>query len=113
MVNPRKKPKFVRQGANYLKKVKKKWRRPRGLHSKLKLKQKSKGKIPNVGYGAPKSKRGLHPSGLKEVYVQNLKDLDKIDNKTQAGRISAQVGKKKKKLILEKAKGMKIKILNP
>ena len=113
MVNPRKKPKFGRQGANYLKKVEDKWRRPRGLHSKLKLKQKSKGAMPKIGYGAPRSTKGLHPSGLREVYIQNLNDLKKIDNKTDAGRISAQIGKKKKMLIVEKAKEWNIKILNP
>ena len=50
MVNPRKKPKFSRQGTTYLKRVGKKWRRPVGVHSKLKVKEKSKGKIPKIGY---------------------------------------------------------------
>ena len=113
MVNPRKKPKFLRQGAKYLKKVKKNWRRPKGLHSKLKVKKKSKGPMPEVGYRAPKSSRGLHPSGFKEVLIQNFNDLKKIDNITEAGRISSKIGMKKRKLIIEKAKEFKIKILNP
>jgi large subunit ribosomal protein L32e len=113
MVNPRKKPKFLKQGAKYLKKVKKKWRRPRGTHSKLKVKEKSKGAIPKVGYRAPKSLRGLHPSGFKEVLIQNLGDLEGIDKEKEAGRISRTMGKKKRKLIIERAKELKIKILNP
>jgi len=44
MVNPRKKPKFLKQGAKYLKKVKKRWRRPGGRHSKLKLREKYLGR---------------------------------------------------------------------
>lgn len=113
MVNPRKKPKFHKQGANYLKRIKKRWRKPRGRDSKLRKREKSKGKVPNVGYRAPRNLRGLHPSGLEEVMIQNIKDLEKIDPKKQAGRVSSSIGKKKKNLILEKAKGFKIKILNP
>jgi len=112
-MNPRKKPKFLRHGAKAKKKVGKKWRRPSGRHSKMKLKKKGKGFMPKVGYGAPRNLRGLHPSGLKEVLVQNLNDLDKIDNKKEAGRISHKIGKKKRQKILEKAKELNIKILNP
>jgi large subunit ribosomal protein L32e len=113
MVNPRKKPKFLRQGARYLKRVKEKWRRPMGLHTKLRKKEKSKGAMPSVGYGAPKKLRGLHPSGLREVLIQNVDDLKKIDREKEGGRISGKIGKRKKKIILEKAKELKIKILNP
>jgi large subunit ribosomal protein L32e len=112
MVNPRKKPKFKKQGSNYLKRVKDRWRKPRGRDSKLRKKEKSKGKLPNVGYGAPKSTRGLHPSGSEEVYIQNIQDLNRVDPKTQAGRLSSKIGKKKKEEIIKKAKKMKIKLLN-
>ncbi len=112
-MNPRKKPKFLKQGAGYLKKVKKRWRRPAGRHSKLKVKEKSKGSIPNVGYRSPRKLRGLHPSGFREVLIQNLNDLNKINSKNETGRISSKIGKKKRKVILKKAKELKIKILNP
>ncbi len=111
-MNPRKKPKFLRQGT-YLKKVKKVWRMPRGVHSKLKVKEKSKGSLPNVGYGAPRKLRGLHPSGLKEVMIYNLNDLEKINKEKEAGRLSSGIGQKKKNTIIERAKQLKIKILNP
>ena len=113
MVNPRKKPKFLKQGINYLKRIRVRWRKPRGRDSKLRKKEKSKGKIPNPGYGAPKSLRRLHPSGLEEIYVQNIKDLEKIDPKKQGCRISSKIGKKKRDIIIKKAEEMKIKIFNP
>jgi large subunit ribosomal protein L32e len=113
MVNPRKKPKFLKQGARYLKKVKKRWIRPKGVHSKLKVKEKSKGAIPNVGYRSPRKLRGLHPSGFREVFIQNMNDLEKIDNKKEAGRISSRIGKKKREVIVDRAKQLKIKLLNP
>lgn len=111
-MNPKKKPKFLRQGT-YLKKVKKKWRRPRGSHSKLKVKEKSKGSLPNVGYGSPRELRGLHPSGLREVMVYNLNDLEKIEKKKEAGRLSSGIGRKKKEIIVKRAKELKIRIFNP
>jgi len=111
-MNPKKKPKFLRQGT-YLKKVKKVWRMPRGTHSKLKVKEKSKGSLPNVGYGSPRSLRGLHPSGLKEVMIYNLRDLEKIDKEKEGGRLSSSLGQKKKKNILDRAKQLQIRIFNP
>ena len=112
MVNPRKKPKFKREG-RYLKRLKKAWRKPRGLDSKLRVKEKSKGSLPTIGYRAPKSLRGLHPSGFREILIQNLKDLERIDKEKEVGRIAHAIGRKKRKLILEKAKELGIKILNP
>jgi len=113
MVNPRKKPKFLKQGSGYLKRVKKRWRKPSGRHSKLKVREKSKGSLPGVGYRAPKKMRGLHPSGFREVLIQNLNDLERIDREKEAGRISSRIGKRKRKVIVEKAKELNVKILNP
>lgn len=88
------------------------WRRPRGISSKVRLHQKSKGVIPEPGYRAPKSVRGLHPSGYKEILVQTPKELEKVDPRVQAVRIAASVGKRKRQLIAQKAIEMKIKVLN-
>ena len=112
-MNPRKKPKFRRWMSQAYKRVKESWRRPRGIHSKVRIRKKGKIKIPSVGYGAPKELRFLHPSGLKEVLISNLKDLEKVDPKTQAIRIAHTVGEKKRKEIIKKAEEMKIKVLNP
>jgi len=108
-----KKPKFLRQGAKAYKRLGMKWRRPKGIHSKLRKGLKSKGKKPSIGYRTPKTLRGLHPSGYREVLIQNLNDLEKIDVKKEAVRISRKVGKKLKMKILEMAKELKIKVLNP
>ena len=113
MVNPKKKPRFLRQSATAYKRLGKKWRKPRGIQSKLLHHEKSRGKMPSPSYGAPKKLRGLHPSGFKEVLVCSLKDLDKIDNKKEAVKISGKVGKKKKLTIIKKAEELKIRVLNP
>jgi large subunit ribosomal protein L32e len=113
MVNPRRKPKFLRQGTTYKKSIEKVWRRPRGTHTKLKVREKNKGFMPNKGYGAPKNLRYLHPCGLKEVLIQNLKDLEKINREKEAIMIAHAIGERKRKVIVDKANELKIKILNP
>jgi len=111
-MNPRKKPNFVRQLGNEYARLRGKWRAPRESTSKLRRKEKSHGKQPSAGYGAPRALRFLHPSGLREVLVHNVQELQKIDAKS-AARIAGNVGKKKRMEIQKKAEEMKIKILNP
>jgi len=113
MVNPRKKPEFRRPISESLKRLGLRWRRPRGLQSKVRKKMKGKLKSPSIGYGAPKKLRYLHPSGLKERLVRSLKDLENVDPQKEAIRIASTVGKKKRLKILEIAKEKKIKVLNP
>jgi len=112
-MNPRKKPKFIRQSGTAYVRLGEKWRRPRGTHSKLRIKERGKGFIPQPGYGAPRALRYKHPSGLYEVLVHNLSELQKVDPKTHAARIAASVGTRKKSEIMKRAEEMKIKILNP
>jgi large subunit ribosomal protein L32e len=112
-MNPRKRPKFRRWLSQTYRKLRPAWRRPRGLHSKVRVREKSKVKMPSIGYGAPRKLRYLHPSGFKEVLVKNVADLQKIDPKVQAVKIAHTVGKKKRQDILKKAEELKIKVLNP
>lgn len=111
-MNPRKNPKFVRWLSVSLKRIKSPWRRPKGINSKVLEKRKGKLPMPTVGYGAPRNMRYLHPSGLKEVLVHNVKDVGRIGAET-AARIASDVGKKKRTEILKKAEEMKLKVLNP
>ena len=45
-----KKPDFIRQDAHKKKKLGKKWRKARGLHSKIRLKLRGRGKFVSNGY---------------------------------------------------------------
>lgn len=113
MVNKRNNPKFVRWPSKSLKKLKSAWRRPKGINSKITEKKKGKLPMPNPGYGAPRKTRFLHPSGYRDVLIENVKGLDKIDFKKEAVRIASAVGEKKRTEILKKAEEMKLKVLNP
>jgi len=110
----KRKPKFLRQGWHSLKRLrKKKWRRTKGSHSKMRRMEKGKAAMPHVGYSTSRKMRGLHPSGLKTVLVHNENELQRIDAKKEAARIASGVGRKKRIAIVEKAKELKVRILNP
>ncbi|MCS7093785.1 MAG: 50S ribosomal protein L32e [Candidatus Aenigmarchaeota archaeon] len=103
---------FRRPLSECIKRIGESWRRPKGLQSKVRQKIKGKLKMPDIGYKKPEDVRGLHPCGLKEVLVRNLKDLENLDPSKVTIRISSKVGKKKRSEIVKKAKEMNIKILN-
>lgn len=106
-----KKPEFVRQQGRTVSKLERKWRQPKGMHSKLRKKLKERGKHPSMGYSSPKKVRGLNPKGLKEVVVNNTEDLINI-KKGEAAVIGKNVGKRKKLKILKKAEELKINVSN-
>ncbi len=107
------KPEFARQSSWRYKRVKNRWRAPRGIDSMMRYKEKAVPKQPSTGYGSPRKIRGHHPSGLEETAVWNVKDLEKIDAAKQAARIAHTVSKRKRPGIIEKAKELGIRILNP
>jgi large subunit ribosomal protein L32e len=107
-----KKPAFVRQESWRDSKFSLSWRRPRGLDNKVRRKIKGWPASPNTGYKGPKIARGLHPSGYREVIVNNAEAVAAVDPTTQAIRIAHTVGKKKRALVIAEAKRLNIKILN-
>ena len=114
MLNKRHKPRFHRQYSQTRIAVKNKprWRKPRGIYSAQALGLKSRGHIPTIGYRQPKSVRGKHPSGYNEILLKNIKQLEGIDPKKYAIRLSATLGMKKRIEVVKKADEKKIIILN-
>ncbi len=107
----RKKPSFVRQDF-HKKRLRKRWVKPRGLHSKVRLKHRGHAKKVSNGYGGPKAVRGLSREGLKIIRIHNENELDKVDKEKEGIIISSTVGLKNKISLLKKAKEEGIKILN-
>ncbi len=108
----KKRPEFHRQEWFRMKRLGDKWRKPRGLHSKM---RKNKGYRPakvSIGYRGPEKARGLHPSGFEEVLVHNPSELENVDPKKQAIRIGHSVGFRKREMIVEKAEKLGIRVLN-
>lgn len=106
-----KKPEFRRHDSHKKIKVSESWRRPRGLHNKLRQHVAAKGALASPGYGSPKSVRGFHPSGMKEVLIRCEGDLKNASG--CAVRMARTLGMRKRVAIEAKAREMKLKILNP
>lgn len=91
-----------------------KWRRTSGQDNKTRLKMKGFPKPAGVGFRMPKIVRGLHPSGLKEVLVNNLKELEALrglEDKVIV-RISGKVGLRLRQELLKRSKEMGLRVCN-
>lgn len=106
----RKKPEFVRKDWHKRIKLgstvkkKRKWRAAVGVHNKIRLGVKGHISRPKIGFGSSKE--------VKELRVENIKDLEKFDKNRFEGIIIGNIGKKKRDSILNKAREMKIDVLN-
>ena len=108
----KKKPFFVRQDYYKKKRLGIKWRKPKGLHSKMRLSRKGYRKTVKVSYGSPKVVRGYDKKGFMRKIVNSFNDLESIDSKKHGAIIGSNVGMRKKILLLKKAKELKITVLN-
>ena len=105
-------PAFKRQEWFRYSKLGEMWRKPKGIHSKMKRGLKRRPPMVEVGYRGPAEVRGLHPSGFEEVLVYNVAGLEAIDPKKQAVRIGGTVGTKKRMAIEDRADELGIRVLN-
>lgn len=108
----KKKPKFTRQENWRYGKLKKCWRKPKGIDSKLKAGKKSRGKTVRPGYSSPLAVRGLAYTGHKTVRVYNIQSIDKIHTPSEAAIIASGIGAKKRAEIIKHAEKKKIRVLN-
>ncbi|WP_400207392.1 50S ribosomal protein L32e [Candidatus Methanomassiliicoccus intestinalis] len=103
---------FYRQEWFRFSRLGKKWRRPKGMHSKMRCHIKYRPNVVSIGYRGPRDVRGLHPSGFKEVLIWKPEDLDAINPAVEAVRIGGSVGAKKRMAIQAKADTLGIRVLN-
>ena len=106
------KPVFIRQDNPKRMKLNDKWRKPKGLHSKIRHKFKGRRKMPSPGYKSPRKVKNLHFSGLKIINISSTDNLNKIKKESEGIVVAANVGMKKRLEILKKAKELNINVLN-
>jgi len=88
------------------------WRAPHGMDSKQRRNYKYRSALVRVGHGKVAAARGLHPSGFREIMVQNTVDLETIDPETEAARVGRSVGGRKREQIYSRADELGIRVLN-
>ncbi len=108
----KRRPKFVRPESWRYKKLKVSWRRPKGIDHKVRLQVKGWPKKVKVGYRGPRLARGLHPSGLEDVLISSVKEMEGLDPQRAAVRIAASVGSRKRKLLVDLAGSRGLRVLN-
>ena len=88
------------------------WRAPHGMDNKQRRNYKYRGSLVRIGHGKVAAARFLHPSGFREVMVHNPADLESVDPETEAARVGATVGGRKRELIYARADELGVRVLN-
>jgi large subunit ribosomal protein L32e len=108
----KRKPTFLRQDAHKKVRIPNNWRKPKGVHSKMRHKKKGYRVWVGKGFRSPVEVRGLSAQGLLPIIVANVKGLGTIDAKSQGIIIAGSVGQKKRVEIVKKANELGITLLN-
>ncbi|CAL8251542.1 unnamed protein product [Arctogadus glacialis] len=107
--------KFIRHQSDRYVKIAKNWRKPRGIDNRVRRRFKGQMLMPNIGYGSNNKTKYMLPSGFKKFLVHNIKELEVLmmSNKTHCAEIAHNVSSKNRKVIVERAAQLAIKITNP
>eukprot|EP00164_Ancoracysta_twista_P000641 GFYU01000852.1.p1 GENE.GFYU01000852.1~~GFYU01000852.1.p1 ORF type:complete len:136 (+),score=44.34 GFYU01000852.1:37-444(+) len=94
--------------------VKKSWRKPKGIDSRVRRRFKGQIPMPNVGYGSNSKTRHLRPDGFLKFTVSNVAELELLlmHNKKYAAEIAHNVSTRKRKEIVERAAQLAVKVVN-
>eukprot|EP00474_Spongospora_subterranea_P008374 CRZ08832.1 hypothetical protein [Spongospora subterranea] len=106
--------KFIRHQAFNFMRVPLKWRRPKGIDSRVRRRFRDNIKMANCGYGTNTKHKHILPNGFKKFQVANMKELELLmmHNRTYAAEIKSQVSVRSRKAICERAAQLNIKVIN-
>merc|ERR1711939_1081839 len=107
--------KFIRhQSDQFMRISRSSWRKPKGIDSRVRRRFRGQIKLANIGYGTNKKFRHVLPCGFLEFRVSNVKELEILlmHNRKYAAEICGNVSIKQRKLIVERASELNIKVTN-
>ena len=110
------KPDFKTQNSWRYKRVAKRWRRPRGIDSKMRERIKGWPQVVKIGYKKPAKLRNKYYANekvLEEFIVSSLSDLELVLPDKHVVRIDGNLGNRKKEAIYQEAVAWGLKVLNP
>jgi hypothetical protein len=64
---------FTRHQSDRYDKIKRNWRKPKGIDNRVRRRFKGQYKMPNIGYGSNSVTRHMLPTGFRKVLVHNVK----------------------------------------
>merc|ERR1712038_1262636 len=107
--------KFIRHQSDRYDKLTRNWRKPKGIDNRVRRKFKGMYLMPNIGYGSAKETRHMLPTGFRKVLVHNIKELEVLmmQNKKFCAEIAHGVSSKNRKLLVERAQQLCIRVTNP
>ncbi|XP_043853260.1 60S ribosomal protein L32-like [Dromiciops gliroides] len=107
--------KFICHQSDRNVKIKGKWYKPRGIDNRVQRRFKGQILMPNIGYGSNKKTKHMLPSGFRKFLVHNVKELEVLlmCKKSYRAEIAHNVSSKNRKVIVERAAQLAIKITNP
>merc|ERR1712011_64382 len=107
--------KFTRHQSDKYKKLTRNWRKPKGIDNRVRRKFKGMYLMPNIGYGSAKTTKHMLPIGFRKVLVHNIKELEVLmmQNKKFCAEIAHGVSSKNRKLLVERAQQLCIRVTNP
>ncbi|NXC68026.1 RL32 protein, partial [Anhinga rufa] len=103
--------KFIRHQSDRYVKIKRNWRKPRGIDNRVRRRFKGQILMPNIGYGSNKKTKHMLPTGFRKFLVHNVKELEVLMMSNR--QIAHNVSSKNRKIIVERAAQLAIKITNP
>lgn len=110
----KKNPSFVRQDAHKIGRVPSKWKKPRGIHSKMREQRRGYRGLVKPGYRTPRDLRHRDLQGRNVIYVRHQGDLANASSE-DAIILMRTLGTRKKLALVEEAlkKGFTITNLDP
>ncbi|EJW04601.1 hypothetical protein EDEG_01185 [Edhazardia aedis USNM 41457] len=105
---------FNRFHSDRYKRVKKAWRKPRGIDNRVRRKLRGAIKMPGKRYMNSKATLHTLPNGFRNALVSNVKELETLigQNRFYCATIRHSVGAKKRIAIVNRAKELDIHVTN-
>ena len=106
--------KFTRHQSDRYNKLSRNWRKPKGIDNRVRRRFKGMYVMPTIGFGSAKTTKHMLPTGFRKVLVHNIKEPEVLmmQNKKFCAEIAHGVSSKNRKVLVERAQQLCIRVTN-